>query len=163
MAGADFLRNFGLLVDRGEIRILAQRDSWSQHLDHPAVACLPILGWLQISPHRHVGGAHPSASLPTVEAPSSAPSLPTVEPHSGSPFLQYVLGEFPRVLNKSKVLPEPTHCMHHFLVTVGHLVTAKYRQLDNDRLEAAKKGVCRTGEAGDHQGVKQLLGLYSKS
>ena len=43
------------------------------------------------------------------------------------------------MLNTSKVLPKPTHRVQHFQVTEGSPVTAKYRRLDNDRLEAAKK------------------------
>ena len=43
------------------------------------------------------------------------------------------------MLNTSKVLPKLTHHVQHFLVTEGRPVTAKYRRLDNDRLEAAKK------------------------
>ena len=43
------------------------------------------------------------------------------------------------MLNRSKVLPKPSHRMHHFLVTESHPVTARYQQLDNKRLEAAKR------------------------
>ena len=50
-----------------------------------------------------------------------------------------MLAEFPKVLNTSKVLPKPTHRVEHFLVTEGCPVTARYRRLDNDRLEAIKK------------------------
>ena len=90
--------------------------------------------------HWHLGVAPHSPSLPTVEeAPTSAPSLPTVEAPSSGPSLQHMLDEFPSVLNKSKVLPKPTHRVQHFLVTEGRPVTAKYRRLDNDRLEAPKK------------------------
>ena len=50
-----------------------------------------------------------------------------------------MLDEFPSVLNTSKVFPNHTHRVEPFLVTEGCPVTAKYRRLDNDRLEAAKK------------------------
>ena len=45
------------------------------------------------------------------------------------------------MLNRSKVLPTPSHRVQHFLVMEGHPVTAsaRYRRLDNKRLEAAKK------------------------
>ena len=76
--------------------------------------------------------------LPTVEA-LSTPSHHTVEARGGSPSLQHVLDEFPKVLNTSMALLKPTHHMEHFLVMEGHPVKAKYRRLDNDRLEAAKK------------------------
>ena len=96
---------------------------WSR----PEVACLPPLGWLLISrptatrdvltspAGTYVGVA--GASRPTVEAPSSTPSVPTVEAPSSTSSLQHVLEDFPNVLNRSKVLPKPTHCMQHFLLT----------------------------------------------
>ena len=34
--GADFLRHFGLLVDLGEMRLLARKGGWSQHLVAPS-------------------------------------------------------------------------------------------------------------------------------
>ena len=43
------------------------------------------------------------------------------------------------MLNTSKVLPKPTHRVEHILVTEGRPVKAKYRRLNNARLEAAKK------------------------
>ena len=125
--GADFLRHFGLLVDFGEMQILARRGSWSQQLvgpsgsgmfatievvaDQPSDAVKACTG----KKHRHVG-ASSSPSRPTVEALPSPPSLPTVEALPTSPSLQHVVDEFPRVLNKSKVLPKPTHHVQHFLV-----------------------------------------------
>ena len=81
--------------------------------------------------HQHVGAAGASSSLPTVEAPSPT-SLTTVEAPCSSPSLQHML-------NRSKVLPKPSHRVQHFLVTESHPVTARYRQLDNKRLEAAKR------------------------
>ena len=62
-----------------------------------------------------------------------------MEARSSGSSLQHVLEEFPGVLNTSKVLPKPTHRVEHILVTEGRPVKAKYRRLDNDRLEAAKK------------------------
>ena len=79
--------------------------------------------------HRHVGAAGASSSLPTVEAPSPT-SLTTVEAPCSSPSLQHML-------NRSKVLPKPSHRVQHFLVTEGRPVNARYRRLDNERLEAA--------------------------
>ena len=99
--GADFLRNFGLLVD---LQMLARRGGWSQHLVEPSGGDMfATIGVVADQPpqaraahlHQHIGAAH-SSSLPSVEAPPSAPSLPTVEAPSGSPFLQCVLGKFPR-------------------------------------------------------------------
>ena len=52
-----------------------------------------------------------------------------------------MLDEFPSVLNTSKMLPRPTHRVEQFLVSEGRQVTAKYRRLDNDRLEAARRSL----------------------
>ena len=144
---ANFLRHFGLLVDLGEMRLLARNGSWSQQLVAPSgsgmFAPIGVVADQPPQPRsvKHVEAA-PAAgaltSLPTVEALSS-PSLHTVEARGSSPLLQHVLDEFPSVLNTSKVLPKLTHRVEHFLVTRGHPVTAKYRRLDNNRLEAAKK------------------------
>ena len=62
--------------------------------------------------------------------------------------MQHGLEEFPSVLNTSKVLPKPTHHLEHFLVTEGRPVKAKYRRLDNDRLEAAKKELAELEKQG---------------
>ena len=48
--GADFLRHFGLLVDLGEMRLLARKGGWSQ----PLVA----LFWQEKEAHR--GGSYPT-------------------------------------------------------------------------------------------------------
>ena len=141
--GADFLRHFGLLVDLGEMRLMARGGGWSQHLVEPSgsgtFATIGVIADKQPT----------TPSLPTVEARGSSspvqhvepttPSLPTVEARGSSSPLQHLLEEFPSVLNKSKVLPAPTHCVQHFLITEGRPATAKYRRLDNERLEAAKK------------------------
>ena len=147
--GANFLQHFGLLLDLGEMRLLAHKGGWSQHLVAPSGSGLfATKGVLANQSPRakkkeHVGAAPAacvatSTSLPTVEALSS-PSHPSSEARGGSSSLQHVLEEFPKVLNTSKVLPKPTHPVQHFLVTEGCPVTAKYRRLDNDRLEASKK------------------------
>ena len=144
---ANFLQHFGLLVDLGEMQILACRGGWSQQLvQSSGNGMFATIGVVADQPpqvsagkkHQHEGVVHPSHSLPTGDAPTS-PSLPTVEAPSNSPSLQHMLGKFPNVLSKSKVLPKPTHRMQHFLVTEGHPVTARHRWLDNERLEAAKK------------------------
>ena len=69
----------------------------------------------------------------------SPTSLYTVEAPRSSTPRQHVLEDFPSVLNRSKVLPKPSHRMQHFLVTEGRPVTARYQRLNNKRLEAAKK------------------------
>ena len=114
--GADFLRHFGLLVDLDEMRLLAHKGGWSQHLVAPSNSGL--FATIAVVADRCPHAKETSASLPTVEAPST-PSLPTVEARGSIPSLQHVLEEFPKVLNTSKVLPKPTHHLEHFLVTEG--------------------------------------------
>ena len=120
--GADFLRHFGLLVDQGEMRLLARKGGWSQHLvapsgsstfatigvvadQSPKCACAKKKEEVGVAPAARVAT---STSLPTVEALSS-PSHPSSEACGGSSSLQHVLEKFPKVLNTSKVLPKPTH------------------------------------------------------
>ena len=150
--GADFLRHFGLLVDLGEMQLLARGGGWSQHLVEPSgsgtFATIGVIADKQPT----------TPSLPTVEARGSSPtlqdvepttpSLPTVEACGSSSPLQHLLEDFPSVLNKSKVLLAPTHRVQHFLITEGRPVTAKYRRLDNERLEAAKKEFAEVEKQG---------------
>ena len=148
ITGADLLRHFVLLVDLGEMWLLARKGGLSQHLVVPSGSSMfATIGVVADRPPKrhsvktkeHIGAgtataAHvsTSTSFPTVEA-LSPPSHPASEACGGSPSLQHVLEEFP------EVLPKPTHRVQHFLVTEGHPVTKKYRRLENDRLEAAKK------------------------
>ena len=107
--GADFLRHFGLLEDLGEMRLMARAGGWSQHLVEPS-------------------GSGTFATIGVIaDKQPTTPSLPTVEARGSSSPLQHLLEDFPSVLNKSKVLPAPTHRVQHFLITEGRPVTAKYR------------------------------------
>ena len=123
--GADFLRHFGLLVDLGEMRLLARGGGWSQHLVEPSgsgtFATIGVIADQQPRPVKKKKHVEPTT-----------PSLPTVEARGSSSPLQHVLDDFPSVLNKSKVLPTPSHRVQHFLVTEGRPVTAKYWRLDNE-------------------------------
>ena len=136
---ADFLRHLGLLVDLGEMRLLACGGGWSQQLvELSGSGMFATIGVVAVKKKRHIGAAPPTPSHHTVEAPSPA-SLHTVEARGSSPSLQHVLDDFPSMLNGSKVLPKLTHRVQHFLVTEGRPVTARYQRLDNERLESAKK------------------------
>ena len=131
--GAEFLHHFGLLVDLGEMQLLARMGSLSQQLVAPSGnGMFATIGVVADQPPQHVEAA------PAARA-STSPSLHTVEARGSSSSLQHMLDEFPSVLNTSKVFPNHTHRVEPFLVTEGCPVTAKYRRLDNDRLEAAKK------------------------
>ena len=74
--GADFLRHFGLIVDLGEMRLLACKGGWSQHLVEPSGSGL--FATIGVVADQSPRAKETSASLPTVEA-LSTPSLPTVE------------------------------------------------------------------------------------
>ena len=175
--GADILQHFGLLVDLGEMRLMARKGSWSQHLVAPSgsgmFATIGVVADRPPQRHsvkkKHVGAVTAShvltsTSLPTVEA-LSLPSHHTVEARGGSPSLQHMLAEFRKVLNTSKVLPKPTHHVEHFLVTEGHPATAKYRRLDNNRLEATKKEFAELEKQGtvsseDPAAIGRLLSTW---
>ena len=82
--GADFLRHFGLLMDLGQMRILACRGGLSQHLVQPSGSVMFATKGVVADQlpqvrdgkkHWHVGVVQPSPSLPTVEAPTSASLL----------------------------------------------------------------------------------------
>ena len=84
--GADFLRHFGLLMDLGQMRILACRGGLSQHLVQPSGSVMFATKGVVADQlpqvrdgkkHWHVGVVQPSPSLPTVEAPTSASLLMT--------------------------------------------------------------------------------------
>ena len=78
--GADFWKHFGLLVDIGEMRLLARGGGWKHHLVGPSANSLfPTLGVV----------ADQSSSS------SSSPSLLTVEARSSGSSLQHMLKEFP--------------------------------------------------------------------
>ena len=110
--GADFLQHFGLLVDLGEMLLLARKGGWSQQLVAPSgngiFATIGVVAdqppqLLRVKKKKHVEAvttAHASTStstsLPTVEGLSS-PSLQTVEARGSSPSLQHVLDAFPSV------------------------------------------------------------------
>ena len=105
--GADFLRNFRLLVDLGEMQLLARGGGWSKRLVEPSGSGLfATVGVVADKcrqtragkKKRHVGTVPATPSLPTVEALSSPSPLATV-PHGGGTSLQHVLEEFPSVLN----------------------------------------------------------------
>ena len=84
--GADFLRHFGLLMDLGQMRILACRGGLSQHLVQPSGSVMFATKGVVADQlpqvrdgknHWHVGVVQRSPSLPTVEAPTSASLLMT--------------------------------------------------------------------------------------
>ena len=125
--GADILQHFGLLVDLGEMRLMARKGSWSQHLVAPS-------GSGMFATIGVVADKSPQcARAKKKEHTGAAPAARVATSHGGSFSLQHMLEEFPKVLNTSKVLPKPTHRLQHFLITEGRPVTAKYRRLDNDR------------------------------
>ncbi len=49
-----------------------------------------------------------------------------------------ILDEFPEVPNAAKVLPPSSHGVEHFIATKGLAIASKFRQLDAEKLQAAK-------------------------
>jgi hypothetical protein len=49
-----------------------------------------------------------------------------------------ILDEFPEVANAAKVLPPSSHGVEHFIATKGPPIASKFRQLDAEKLQAAK-------------------------
>ena len=105
--GADFLRNFGLLVDLGVMQLCG--GSWSKWLVEPSGSGL--FANVDVVADKcqqtragnrkwHVGTVPATPSLPTVEALS----YPAMAPRGGGPSLQHMLEEFPSMLNTSPPL-----------------------------------------------------------
>ena len=161
---ADFLRHLGLLVDLGEMQLLAHKGGWSQQLvvssgsgmfatiggvaDPPPQLC-------SVKKKKHLGAAttsraspSTSISLPTEETLSS-PSLHTGEARGSSPTLQHMLDKFLSVLNTSKVLPKPTYC-GELPGNRGPPSHCQIQAAGQQQVGGHQEGVCRAGEAGDH-------------
>jgi hypothetical protein len=49
-----------------------------------------------------------------------------------------ILDEFLEVANAAKVLPPSSHGVEHFIATKGPPIASKFRQLDAEKLQAAK-------------------------
>ena len=74
----------------------------------------------------------------SIGSPTSALHHPVCSVGSSVVF-SAILDEFLDVLNPSQQLPPVKHDVVHHIVTEGCPVATKYRRLDTDRLEAAKK------------------------
>ena len=137
--GVDFLSHFNLLVDVAAGRLIDTRGlSVKCFRGLPAVAVLRpvspsplLLNEVAQSPRSRIGEKvkEPSRSLVTSGGDKAA--LP---PSS----LDDLLNRFGTVLNAEGRLPPSTHGVEHHIVTSGRPVTAKFRRLDDSKLEAAK-------------------------
>ena len=138
--GVDFLQHFQLLVD---VAAGGLRQALPATATVAAAVPADQQSSFQSSPSLPTVEAHPSTSLPTVEAlelPSAtaaARTPPTAAAKSDS-HVKDILADFADVLNEEGRLPPSTHGVEHHIVTSGRPVTAKFRRLDNVKLVAAK-------------------------
>ncbi len=149
--GVDFLSHFNLLVDAASGRLIDTRGrSVTCFRGPPAVAAVheaPVLTPPAQQPYRayRSGGGKPSQGAPGAEnarpsgllwppAPSGGEKAVLSPPSS----LADLLHRFETVLNARGCLPPATHGVEHHIITSGRPVTARFRRLDDSRLEAAK-------------------------
>jgi len=154
--GVDFLRHHRLLVDPAN----------NQLVEPPAVA-IPTAGSQPTPPPPVVGGvlqrivspppdssssssSPSSTSTPSSSTPSSPARLCPVTadkaaaagygPAPPPSSLEHLLAAFPEVVNSSKVLPAAVvHDVQHHIKTAGPPIAAKFRRLEGDKLEAARR------------------------
>ena len=168
LIGTDLLGHYKLLVDLNKMQ-LKQHGMPAIPLEPPpeaglfAMSSVHILqrgkaaestGPPQARPsHRPAKAARvnaPSGSLaaPVAEGgsagaastPSSSPAVLAASVRStGQQKYHEILEFFPKVVNPSKNLPAPIHEVRHHIETTGRPVAAKYRRLDPEKLQAAKK------------------------
>ena len=134
--GADFLGNFDLLVDLHRCRLIDGKTRKAIKLTTPPVNS--VFASIGIQPSSE-SSSSPSALHHRLSNNGSSPSPLQVSAISSPAVFSAILEEFPEVLNPSKQLPPVKHNVVHHIVTEGRPVTAKYRRLDADRLEAAKR------------------------
>jgi hypothetical protein len=64
------------------------------------------------------------------------------------PRYRQLLSEFPEVVSSSGAATTPKHGVEHVIETTGRPVTAKFRRLDPDKLQAAKKEFLKMEKEG---------------
>ena len=88
-----------------------------------------------VPPAAQMGGPEGGAAM----EPPHVPSAATVSVAAVFRDYSTIMAKFPEVLNPSKQLPPVKHHVQHHIHTEGNAVAGKYRRLDPDRLEAARK------------------------
>ena len=118
--GADFLRHYGLVVD-----LAAQQLVDTRSLKRIGPHCSPPSG-----------GRPPPATglLATVQATPAA--------------YRDLLCEFQDLATSSSLSTPPKHGVEHVLETTGRPVTARFRRLDADKLQAAKREFLKMEKEG---------------
>jgi len=155
IVGADFLKQFKLMVDLDKMRLVHNSKGWHVPLAAPPMSSTFAAIGVQLAEAKAAGGEAAGGS------PGGQRRSPSVEPTGGSPALRATCGKskgppkaatikpsapdfagilksFPDVLNESKVLPPAKHAVQHVIETEGRPVASKYRRLDPVRLAAAK-------------------------
>jgi hypothetical protein len=166
LLGADFLRNFRLVVD---LHLFAVYSKGGKHVKmvappagstasligvQPAAAAVvpssspgsgtsttsPLPPWLD-----HIGSSQSAQHVgrPTAAAPGAVGAAVVI----GAPYKQ-LLDEFPDVVCPSGELPPVKHGVQHYIETDGQPVAAKYRRLDPVKLAAAQKEFAQLEKQG---------------
>ncbi len=126
--GVDFLKNHCLMVDPANNRLVDAQG-----------ASLPTLAQASPPTASVVTGLHQQHGLSstTSSSPASSPSSSS-SPTVAAGGYKDLLAEFPDVVTASKRLPAVSHDVVHHIVTTGPPIAAKFRQLDGEKLAAAK-------------------------
>ncbi len=135
--GIDFLSNFNLLVDAAAGRLIDTRGR-----SVPCSCGLPSMTAVQaVAPPSLQAAQSPRSSegekvkVPSGSLVASGGDMAASPPPSS---LAELLRHFDTVLNAEGRLPPSTHGVEHHIVTAGRPVTAKFRRIDDSKLEAAK-------------------------
>ncbi len=74
----------------------------------------------------------------TAVAADQSPGRPRIIALPWGSVGSVILDEFLEVANAAKVLPPSSHGVEHFIATKGPPIASKFRQLDAEKLQAAK-------------------------
>ena len=137
IVGADFLAHYNLSVDLKNRRLCGPAGLKLKLSAPPTAGIYALLGVVAVD-----NGSTPS--LPTVEAPSSSSNshlrLKQDRPPAAARSGQELVDQYPDVVCSSKRLPAVKHNVVHMLeTTCQRPVTARYRRLDAEKLEAARR------------------------
>ena len=148
IVGADFLREFDLMVDLKRGRLInGSSPGFIKLKAPPSNSMFATIGVRPAAkqpatdtPGGHTGGSPLQHRLYNIGSTTSALQhrLYNIGSTTSVDYSK-LLAEFPTVLNASKELPEVKHLVFHHIETSGRPVTAKYRRLDANKLAAAKK------------------------
>jgi hypothetical protein len=163
LLGADFLKNFKLVVDLHSFSVYSKGGKPVQMVAPPAGSTFLLVGVQPAAaaavPSPSSGTSPPSALQYRLSFTGSTPShkqgmaLTATMASAGSAATaagQYkqLLEDFPDVVCPSGELPPVKHNVQHFIETSGQPVASKYRRLDPVKLAAAQKEFAQLEKQG---------------